>query len=118
GLSFVAREDGVLIGAVRLWPVRVGGRPAVLLGPIAVDAAARRRGLGAMLVERACEAAAEAGHAVVVLVGDLGFFQKLGFERVPAGSVGRPGRAAPQGILVKALNPGALDGLEGEIALP
>jgi predicted N-acetyltransferase YhbS len=117
-LSFVAREGGVLIGTVRLWPVRVGERPAVLLGPIAVEASTRRRGLGAALVEHACAAAARAGHAVVVLVGDLSFFGKLGFERIPAGAVRLPGPADPQRLLVKALRPGALEGLEGQLALP
>lgn len=117
-LSFVAREGGVLVGTVRLWPVRIGARPALLLGPIAVDAAARRRGLGAELSRRACEAAAERGHALVVLVGDLGFFDKLSFERATPGSVRLPGPADPQRILVRALKAGALDGLEGELALP
>ena len=117
-LSFAAWEDGVLVATVRLWPVRIGQRPALLLGPIAVDPAARRRGLGAALVERACEAAARAGHEVVALVGDLGFFERLGFERARPGSVRLPGPADPQRILLKALKPGVLDGLEGQLALP
>ena len=33
-LSFVAEIDGRLAGSVRLWPIKVGGRPAMLLGPI------------------------------------------------------------------------------------
>ncbi len=117
GLSFVAREDGRLIGTVRMWPVRIGARTALLLGPIAVDAAARQRGLGLALVEHACEAA-KAGHGVVVLVGDLGFFERSGFERPEPGRVRLPGPADPQRILLKALTPGALEGLEGELALP
>ncbi len=36
GLSFVAEEDGALIGSIRYWPVSIGGRPALMLGPIAV----------------------------------------------------------------------------------
>lgn len=117
-LSFVARQDGVLVGSVRMWPVRVGERPAVLLGPIAVDPAARHRGLGATLAARACEAAAAAGHACVVLVGDLGFFERLGFEQLEPGRVRMPGPADPRRVLVKALKPGALEGLEGLVALP
>lgn len=117
-LSFVAREGGVLVGAVRLWPVKIGERPALLLGPIAVDPAARDRGLGATLVERACEAAARAGHAVVVLVGDPPYFRRLGFEVLPAGAVALPGPADPQRILARALAPGALEGLAGVVTLP
>jgi predicted N-acetyltransferase YhbS len=118
GLSFVAREDGRLAGTVRLWPVRVGGAEALLLGPIAVDPAARRRGLGASLAARACEAAAEAGHARVVLVGDLRFFEKIGFQALAPGRIRMPGPADPGRILVRALTPGAWDGVEGEVALP
>jgi predicted N-acetyltransferase YhbS len=117
GLSFVARRDGRVAGSVRLWPVRIGPRAALLLGPIAVDEAARSRGLGAALAERACDAAAAAGHELVVLVGDLGFFQRIGFEWAPA-DVQLPGPADPQRILVKALKPGAAEGLEGVLALP
>jgi predicted N-acetyltransferase YhbS len=118
GLSFVARQDGILIGTVRMWPVRIGGRPALLLGPIAVDGQARRQGVGLLLVQRACEAAAGAGHGLVVLVGDLGFFERSGFQRLEPGRVRLPGPADPRRILVRALRPGALDGVQGEVTLP
>ena len=35
-LSFVAVEDGALLGSVRFWPVSVGGHEELLLGPLAV----------------------------------------------------------------------------------
>ena len=117
-LSFTAREDGLVVGTVRLWPVRIGERAALLLGPIAVDAEVRGQGLGAALVQRACVAAAEAGHEVVVLVGDLAFFERLGFEALEPGALTLPGPADPRRILVRALRPGALEGLAGPITLP
>ncbi len=117
-LSFVARESGRMVGTVRLWPVRVGGADALLLGPIAVDPGARRRGLGATLSAQACEAAAAAGHARVVLVGDLGFFERIGFEALGPGRIRMPGPADPRRILVRALRPGAWEGVEGEVTLP
>ena len=117
-LSFVAREGGRLVGSVRLWPVKVGGQDALLLGPIAVDPDARRRGLGASLAARACDAAAEAGHARVVLVGDVSFFGRLGFEVSPPGAIRMPGPADPGRILIRALAPGAWDGVEGVVTLP
>lgn len=117
-LSFVARQDGTLVGAVRMWPVRIGDRPAVLLGPIAVDPGARRRGLGAELAARACDAAAAAGCACVVLVGDLSFFERLGFQRLEPGRILMPGPVDSNRVLVKALSPGALEGLEGMVGLP
>ena len=117
-LSFTAREDGRLVGTVRLWPVRVGEREALLLGPIAVDPGARNKGVGASLVERACEAAARAGHAVVLLVGDAPYFARMGFVALEPGRLVMPGPADPRGTLVRALKPGALDGLGGQVTLP
>ena len=117
-LSFVAREEGVIVGSVRLWPVRAEGRSALLLGPIAVEAGARSRGLGAALVERACLAAARAGHEIVILVGDVAYFEKLGFQVLAAPGVSLPGPADPRRILARGLRPGALEGLQGKVTLP
>jgi predicted N-acetyltransferase YhbS len=118
GLSFVAREGRVLVGSVRLWPVKISERPALLLGPIAVDPAARSRGLGASLVERACTAAQAEGHHVVILVGDPPYFERLGFEVLPSGAAELPGPVDPGRILGRALTPGALEGLHGKVTLP
>src|SRR6478609_5689196 len=38
GLAFSAVHRGRLIGTVRLWHVSAGGIPALVLGPLAVDA--------------------------------------------------------------------------------
>src|ERR1700675_1055464 len=49
--SFVAFEHGRLIGTVRLWTVSAGaGRPALLLGPLAVPPHFRQRRSGSPLV--------------------------------------------------------------------
>src|SRR5579871_4792731 len=70
GLSFVATEHGRLIGTVRLWHVAAGpGRPALLLGPLAVDPDCRGRGIGAALMERAITEARRRGHREIFLVG-------------------------------------------------
>ena len=112
-LSFLAWVDGRAVGCVRMWPVSVGGVPAVLLGPFAVDAAYRSRGLGAALIERACAAAAEAGHGMVVLVGDGDYFRPLGFA--PAPDVRMPGPVDQKRVLARALRPGAADTLAGMV---
>jgi predicted N-acetyltransferase YhbS len=112
-LSFTAQAGGVLVGTVRLWPIRVGDRPLVFLGPIAVDVAWRSHGLGAALVRKACAATAAAGHDLILLVGDPPFFGPLGFEMVPPGRVVMPGPVDPRRLLAKALVPGAEAGLAG-----
>lgn len=112
-LSFVAWRGAVAVGCVRLWSVRVGGRPALLLGPIAVDAAHRRSGLGADLVRKALDAAKTAGWALILLVGDAPFFGPLGFSAAPATRIVMPGPVDQRRVMVCALVPGAAEDLGG-----
>jgi predicted N-acetyltransferase YhbS len=79
-VGFVAREDGRVVGSVRLWAISVGGAPALFLGPIAVSAASRRAGLGADLVQACVDHAGDVG---ILLVGDLPYFGRFGFRPVP-----------------------------------
>ncbi len=112
-LSFVAWEEGRIVGCVRQWAVKIGERPAIMLGPFAVDPGLRSQGLGAALIEQACAAAAEAGHALIVLVGDMPYFGPFGFERAPG--VRMPGPVDQGRVLVRALVPDADRGLEGAV---
>ncbi len=110
-LSVVAKVRGEVVGSVRQCTVRVGETPAIFLGPIAVEIDYRSHGLGAALIERACAAAARAGHAAIVLVGDMPFFGPLGFA--PAPGVIMPGPVDQSRVLARALLPGAAAGLRG-----
>src|SRR5713226_6545298 len=53
GLSLSAVRQGRLVGTVRLWHVSAGGKPALMLGPLAVDATCRGLGVGAALMDHA-----------------------------------------------------------------
>jgi predicted N-acetyltransferase YhbS len=108
-MSFVAREGAQVTGSVRLWPITVGDTAAVFLGPIAVDSAGRRRGVGAELVERACAAARAEGANAVLLVGDDPYFGRFGFQPV---KVTLPGPVDPHRVLGLVLKDGVT--LEGE----
>lgn len=114
-LSFIAWRGERAVGCVRLWPIAVGETEALLLGPFAVEEADRNAGVGAALIGRACKAAATAGHAVVLLVGDLAYFGPLGFSRTRG--VRMPGPVDPGRVLARALKPGATDGLTGEVRI-
>lgn len=107
-LSFCAFDGPRLVGVVRMWRVAAGDQPIVFLGPLAVDEDARKHGLGALLVEHACEASRAAGEAAVVLVGDLPFFQRVGFE-VATGVV-MPGPVDPRRVLARRFDGAALAG--------
>jgi predicted N-acetyltransferase YhbS len=115
-ISFTAHFDGALVGCVRMWPIHIGERPAVFLGPFAVDPAWRGRGLGAALIRKACDAARGAGHDLILLVGDQPYFCPLGFSMVPPGRLTMPGPVDERRLLSLALTPGAADGLAGVVA--
>jgi predicted N-acetyltransferase YhbS len=114
-LSFVAWTGGVAAGCVRLWPVVIGELPAILLGPFAVDEAWRSQGLGGALIVHACEAAARAGHGLVILVGDEPYFAPFGFSARPARAISMPGPVDQRRVLVRSLIAGAADTLAGAV---
>ncbi|MBN8999951.1 MAG: N-acetyltransferase [Rhizobiales bacterium] len=114
-LSFVARSGFDLVGSVRLTPIRIGGRPALLLGPLAVVDGWKGRGAGKSLMRTALAAAAEAGHRLVLLVGDEPYYGQFGFQRLAPYQVSLPAPADPARILVCALDEGALDGVGGAV---
>src|SRR3954452_17416179 len=55
GLALSAVVRGRLVGTVRLWHVSVGGIPALMLGPFAVEAGSRKFGVGAALMAHALD---------------------------------------------------------------
>ena len=81
--GFVVREGGRIIGSVRLWRIEIGDTRALFLGPIAVDAASRRVGLGADLVAACVDHARAAMTGGVLLVGDPPYFSRFGFQAAP-----------------------------------
>lgn len=116
-LSFVASSGDRLIGTVRLWDVSAGpGRPALLLGPLAVAPDCRKRGIGSMLVHVALREATRLGHAAVLLVGDAPYYGRFGFSNEQTAALWLPGPYEPHRLLARELKPGALEGARGLIS--
>src|SRR6266545_3762390 len=82
-LSFTARVGTLLVGSVRLTPIRIGTTEALLLGPLTIEPPFRERGIGQALIERALAEAKAKGHRLVVLVGDESYYGKCNFKRIP-----------------------------------
>jgi predicted N-acetyltransferase YhbS len=117
GLSFGAVECGRLVGSVRLWHVTAGpGCPVLLLGPLAVHPDFRGRGIGAALMRRALQEAAELGHRAILLVGDAPYYGRFGFSAEKTGALWLPGPYEKVRLLAREIVSGALDGARGLVS--
>lgn len=111
-LSLVARDiDGILAGAIRFWPVRVGADAALLLGPVAVHPTRQGEGLGGVLIRDALTVARQKGWARVMLIGDAPYYGRFGFEQLHG--VDMPPPTNPERILGHELRPDAWQGIQG-----
>ncbi len=111
-LSLTARDDlGIVVGAIRYWPVRVGGCPALLLGPVAVHPTHQGEGIGALLIEESLARAT--GWDRVMLVGDAPYYSRFGFYRLDG--VVMPPPTNPERVLGRDLVPGAWAGIAGDV---
>jgi predicted N-acetyltransferase YhbS len=115
GLAFSATQRRRLVGTLRLWNVAVGGKPVLLLGPIAVDPALQSRGIGAALMRQAIGKARQLGHAAIVLLGDAPYYARFGFSAVKAKDLRLPGPFERERLLGLELRDGALEGAWGMI---
>lgn len=114
GLSLAAvRQDGRLVGTVRLWHVSAEGRSALMLGPLAVDDDCRGLGVGAALMKRALDVAKSRGHGAVILLGDAPYYARFGFTAAKTGELTLPGAFERERLLGLELAAGALDGARG-----
>ena len=118
GLAFTAVDGkGRLVGTVRLWNVIAGSAgPALLLGPVAVDARHQNKGIGKSLMAHAINTARVLGHGAILLVGDAPYYNRFGFDGGLTRSLHLPGPVERARFLGLELEQGALDGAEGLVS--
>ena len=115
GLAFSAVSEGRLVGTLRLWHVSAGATPALVLGPLAVEASSRKLGVGTALMDHALAAAKARGHRAVILLGDAPYYIRFGFSAARSGQLALPGAFERDRLLGLELCEGALDGAWGMI---
>lgn len=115
GLGHLCMCDGRIIGSIIFSHITIGEAPALLLGPLAVSPIFKNRGVGLALMRAGLAAAASAGHELVILVGDLPYYQRAGFAPVPPGQMLMPGPVDPARLLACQLIDGALDQAKGSV---
>jgi predicted N-acetyltransferase YhbS len=112
-LSFaMLDDDGAFVASIQCWPVALacddGGRvPMVMVGPIAVDPAIQRGGLGQKITRHMLAAADDcvgtvAGADALMLVGDPEYYARFfGFSAERTGGWRLPGPWEPHRLLAR-----------------
>jgi len=107
-LSFALVEGGTLIGSVQCWPVALvldagDTAPLVMLGPVAIDPARQRGGLGRRLIEASLDAAARTGQGDrMCLIGDPEYYGRFfGFSAERTGRWRLPGPVERHRLLAR-----------------
>lgn len=116
-LSWIALEGDRIVGAIRYWPILVGetGHPALLLGPLAIAQDRAGKGIGRALMFKTLDLAAQLGHDLVLLVGDVDYYKRFGFvPATPHGFV-MPGESKPERLQVAPLKDNVLGRIAGEV---
>ena len=108
--------DGKLVGGIRFTAIRIGASEgAALLGPLVVDPAEKGKGYGKALVHEGLARAREEGFSLVLLVGDMPYYGRFGFQPVPPGQISLPGPVDPARLLAVELVAGSLAGAAGTV---
>jgi len=117
GFTLTAWQGAALAGTAHFTPVTVGKRDGVImLGPLAVAPHLKGQGFGRWLVEEGVARVTSQGAALVILVGDLAYYARMGFTRIPPGQIRLPGPVAPERLLARELKDHALAEYAGEVS--
>ena len=120
-LCLVARDcdaaDAGIIGTIRYWPIAIGKSPALLLGPVAVQADRQSEGLGGRLIRTSLDLAAGLGYRAVLLVGDESYYGRFGFRSASRQGAVMP-RENPARVLALSLDPARLDEFPSGLVRP
>ena len=104
------------MGGIRFTAIRIGGEEgAALLGPLVIDPVQKGKGFGRALVKEGLARARGEGFGLILLVGDMPYYERFGFQPVPPGQITLPGPVDPTRLLALELVPGALAGAVGQV---
>jgi putative acetyltransferase len=121
-LSLVAVDGERIIGHIMFPPVTIespqGITPAIALAPLVVHPDYQCRGVGAALIEEGLNVCRTLGHRIVIVIGHPGYYPRYGFRSARANGIVAPFAVADDVFMVLALDPGALDGIQGIVKYP
>ena len=116
-IALTAWDNENLAGAIHFTPIKIGGqRGGLLLGPLAIAPVYKNKGCGLKLMRDGLERAGDMGFQLVMLVGDLPYYSRVGFGIAPPGRIILPGPVDPARLLLVELKSGALAEFSGIVA--
>lgn len=93
-----------VIGSIRYWPILVGGRTQLLLGPLAVLPEHRGKGFGKALVAHSLSVAETTSYDFILISGEPDYFPRFGFEPARQELFLWPGFIEPERLQIKWLS--------------
>lgn len=93
-------EEGALRASISFWPLLIGATFGLLLGPLAVRPVDQGKGYGQNLMGHALSVIDIDTDRPIILVGDLPYYQRAGFQVAPA-DIRLPGPVDPKRLLLR-----------------
>lgn len=111
-----------IAATIAFWQMDISGKKALLLGPLAVHEDFQGQRLGQYLmvetIKKAIEKAKTNQWQFIILIGDLDYYAKIGFQRVPEGALDYPQPTDPKRILYLDIATNGLLSLMSQSTLP
>lgn len=121
-LSLVAVLNGEVVGHILFSSIRIetveGSVPAISLAPMAVLPEHQNQGVGSALVRWGLENCRRLGHRIVIVLGHPDYYPRFGFSAALAKALECPFGEVGEAWMAIELQPGALDGVGGEVRYP
>lgn len=125
-LDLVMEQDGKIIGHIMYVRAKIQTEtgeeiPVLTFGPISIAPAYQRKGYGKALVDASMEIARQRGDRIVCIEGNIDFYGHSGFVVASTRGIhlqGEPMDAVVPYFLVKELEEGALEGVNGVYITP
>ncbi len=114
GLSFAALGDGQLLGTIQCWPLALqepcGALHAItLVGPVAVDPAVQRGGIGKAMMTHCLNACDDLGFDALLMIGDPEYYGRFfGFDAQATAHWAIPGPVERRRLLARINRAGGL----------
>ena len=116
-LSRVAELDGAVVGTIMYSRAHVVAgdvtRDVLIFGPLAVDPAFQKTGIGAQLMQTTFQLARDAGHKAIIIFGEPGYYPRFGFVPCDRFGITTADGQNFDAFMALELVPGALAGVHG-----